>query len=455
MTLEGKHAVKGHILFVEDFADTRALISYVLEGADYQVTPAGSMRQCLELAAAQSFDLFLLNHVLPDGSGITLCRHLRELYPTTPIVMFSAAAHPAEMQAGLEAGADEYLVKPNDLFNIPTVVDRLLDGTSSQSQRLLGHMMAVLSQENLTEADAHFALEAQRFVELFQGLPVACFVFNRQGHIVEWNRVCEFLYGRRAEDVLLQPVGDVITCLTAQGYMEGIVSRVLDGTPVEGQEVIIQRPDGQERAILSNSFPLFSPQGEVLGGINASMDITRRKQQEEQLKQLNTRLLALAMTDGLTSLKNHRAFKERLSEEFTRATRYNTPLSLILLDVDKFKDYNDAFGHPAGDEVLKTISRRLQETARESDAVARYGGEEFAILLPHTDADASRVSAERFRTAIEQTPWPKRPVTASLGIATLTAGITEPAALLSAADRALYISKADGRNRATHVQDLS
>jgi diguanylate cyclase (GGDEF)-like protein len=119
----------------------------------------------------------------------------------------------------------------------------------------------------------------------------------------------------------------------------------------------------------------------------------------------------------------------------------------VMLDVDHFKQYNDEFGHPAGDEVLRTVVRTIREGIREQDVVARYGGEEFVVLLPSTCAEASMVLAERLRTLIEAIPWPKRPVTASLGVATTGPDIPDSNALVEAADQALYRSKRAGRNR--------
>ena len=178
--------------------------------------------------------------------------------------------------------------------------------------------------------------------------------------------------------------------------------------------------------------------------------------QRRELEESNARLLAQATRDSLTGLRNHRALQERLHEEIQRHQRNQEPLSLVLLDVDNFKSYNDTFGHPAGDAVLRSIGDFMEEQARASDLVARYGGEEFVILLPQTDREASLVVAERVRAAIECGPWKEREVTASLGIATaeqfgegeITAN--EAALLLARADEALYISKANGRNRVTH-----
>lgn len=169
----------------------------------------------------------------------------------------------------------------------------------------------------------------------------------------------------------------------------------------------------------------------------------------DALANANERLANLATTDGLTGLKNHRAFQERLEDEFERSRRYPYALSVVLMDVDNFKYYNDKFGHPAGDEVLKRVAGLLQQSARDADYVARYGGEEFIIILPHTDSAGAIAAAERFRIAIESADWPNRNVTASFGVAEMEPSTPNCAALISASDEALYASKHDGRNRVT------
>ena len=195
--------------------------------------------------------------------------------------------------------------------------------------------------------------------------------------------------------------------------------------------------------------------------MGTAQDITERKRAEQQMQatnewlaEANEHLNNLANTDGLTGLNNHRVFQERLAVEFERSARYQTPLSLLLLDVDKFKQFNDTYGHPAGDKVLKDVAKILQTAARNVDVVARYGGEEFVIILPEADTEGALSAAERVRAAIAGAAWDERDITVSIGVATFTLHTPTQAALIEQADKALYASKTAGRNRVTHHNAL-
>ena len=156
--------------------------------------------------------------------------------------------------------------------------------------------------------------------------------------------------------------------------------------------------------------------------------------------------VALARTDGLTGLLNRRAFDDELAIAVTRAERYPQDLSLITLDIDNFKQLNDTYGHPAGDKVIRAVSRVLLATSRRVDRVARIGGEEFAIVLADTSSTAALRLAERLRQAISSDDSTGITCSASFGVACLQSTDKRPEALLHAVDRALYAAKAAGRN---------
>jgi diguanylate cyclase (GGDEF)-like protein/PAS domain S-box-containing protein len=189
--------------------------------------------------------------------------------------------------------------------------------------------------------------------------------------------------------------------------------------------------------------------GEIDGVVAIMRDMTEQKD-------LQDKLASLATTDGLTGLANRRAFDERLADEWARARRDGTQLSLLLIDVDHFKKFNDHYGHLAGDGCLRALARILSAHARRpADLAARYGGEEFALLLPNTGADGCVQVGEEIRDALRELAMlhaqnpPSRLVTVSVGAATglPSQTTTDCSALVAAADRALYAAKDSGRDR--------
>lgn len=177
-------------------------------------------------------------------------------------------------------------------------------------------------------------------------------------------------------------------------------------------------------------------------------DTVRRRTGElqtskEELELANAKLAELAITDGLTGISNHRYFQERLALEVERSGRSGLPVSLLMIDADHFKRYNDNCGHPAGDEVLRTLAQVLSEGRRRTDVVARYGGEEFALLLPDAGQEFAAKLAERLRLRVESCV----PITVSIGLASYPADAGNAEALVRAADAALYQAKRAGRNR--------
>jgi diguanylate cyclase len=178
------------------------------------------------------------------------------------------------------------------------------------------------------------------------------------------------------------------------------------------------------------------------------------EQKQAELMEMNAVLVELSFTDKLTGLKNRRYLQEKLEEQIAEYHRGRVPFSLCILDIDHFKKVNDTYGHQMGDYVLEKLASILKSQSRKEDIVARYGGEEFILLLPNIDTLESRSIAENLRQFIASPTWEIDRITVSIGIATFAATDTD-VTLLEKADQALYASKEQGRNRVTHIIDLS
>jgi two-component system cell cycle response regulator len=198
--------------------------------------------------------------------------------------------------------------------------------------------------------------------------------------------------------------------------------------------------------ILSEETNAFNPyQIELLKvlGNQASISMANAKFHEEIEK--------LAITDGLTGLFNHRHFQERLKQEFHRLGRFPEPISLLIIDIDHFKEINDTYGHPVGDAVLKDVSDIIKKTIRNIDVPARYGGEEFTVILIGTNARGALKMAERLRKAVMKKVFSAESkdfqITVSIGLSTSHDNIRSKEELIEKADKALYHAKKTGRNR--------
>ncbi|WDR04823.1 diguanylate cyclase [Devosia rhodophyticola] len=200
-----------------------------------------------------------------------------------------------------------------------------------------------------------------------------------------------------------------------------------------------------------------TPDGSALVVVS---DYTEIKNAEQKLVDLNVELQQLATTDGLTNLVNRRAFDETIDIELGRVARTRTSISILMIDIDHFKTYNDTYGHPAGDECLRVVAQCLRSTlTRTTDVAARYGGEEFAVILPGVDEDQAYQSAEKIRLSLRSLSIPhsgstKGVVTVSIGLATYDPSAMHRRAseILTRADEALYDAKAAGRDRVTGWQ---
>lgn len=191
----------------------------------------------------------------------------------------------------------------------------------------------------------------------------------------------------------------------------------------------------------------FSP-AEVIARLKRRLQTHRvMRALEDEAKRLHD----LSVTDGLTQVSNHRAFQERVTEEFRRAQRYDDPLALILIDVDHFKAVNDQLGHQAGDEVLRNFAASVRLAIRETDFLARYGGEEFAVLLPKTHLAGALTVAERISQEVRRIKVGGDHglrITASFGISAYpNRSVSTPEQLVRTSDEAMYRAKREGRNK--------
>lgn len=189
---------------------------------------------------------------------------------------------------------------------------------------------------------------------------------------------------------------------------------------------------------------------ELLARINASRRVVEMQQ---QLVDMAGQLEQLSAHDDLTGIFNRRHFGATLDHAFDHSSRYRRPLSVAIIDVDRFKSINDSYGHQVGDAVLAEVARRFSSSVRSSDYLARYGGEEFVVLLPETQLDDAVSFGEKLRAAVASVPVPiaggeALPVTVSIGTASLThTQFVSPSEMIAAADQALYRAKRNGRNR--------
>jgi diguanylate cyclase (GGDEF)-like protein/PAS domain S-box-containing protein len=222
-----------------------------------------------------------------------------------------------------------------------------------------------------------------------------------------------------------------------------------------------KHPDGRALTMELVACPLKLANGKEILQVIAH-DATARREAEQklqvllrQLQDANAKLEVLSTHDEMTGLANFRHFKSQLAQEHVRSSRFATPYSIVFCDIDFFKKYNDANGHPAGDRLLRQFAGILQKAFRTTDLPARYGGEEFVVLCPGVETPAAHALAERIRKTVEETAFefshaqPGGKLTISVGVASFPDDAKDPDLVVKAADEAVYSSKHNGRNKVT------
>lgn len=302
-------------------------------------------------------------------------------------------------------------------------------------------------------------LEAQQqfLQQVIDNMPSAVFVKDKAGRLLAVNAAAAAIHGQQPENILgkLETEFNPYVTKEALAVYHQINQRIMDERITIQEEQLITDINGESRWYQFMISPFLSLEGEVQGVIGNCIDITERKQMESALQQANLELERLATLDSLTQVANRRRFDEYLQQEWQRMIRESQPLSLILLDVDYFKAYNDYYGHQQGDECLVTVARAISQGVKRSvDLVARYGGEEFAVILPNTNRAGAINVAEIIQAQIRDLQIPHAQsvicayVTVSLGIASATPAMGGSChELIAAADAALYQAKRRGRDR--------
>lgn len=321
------------------------------------------------------------------------------------------------------------------------------------------------NQARLEPGDRMFA------VLLMEHLVVPTFVLGPDGNVLIWNRACERLTGLPASEVVgtnhhwrafYDAPRPCLADLVLGGQAGEIGALYEEHQQVDPDRISLSAENwcgmprlGNRRYLAIDAGPIFSETGDLVAVVETLRDITA--QREAQLA-----LQAMASMDGLTGLANRRRFDECLVHEWRRAERARLPVSLLMIDVDHFKSFNDAAGHQAGDECLRQIASALSgEVLRPGDQAARFGGEEFAVILPNTELNGALVVAERILSAVASLALP-HPDPSKGPVVTLSIGAAEghpsrrrsPESLIREADLALYQAKQQGRARVAQLAVL-
>jgi two-component system cell cycle response regulator len=473
------------VIVADDSLLVRRMFQRLLGEAGHEVLVVSDGLEAVEAALAEDVDLIILDVLMPRMNGYVACRLLKS-EPSTrgiPVLMLSGQADIGDRYWGLETGADHYVTKDAPPERLLKLVNELVSRprtprTSSvpvehSETDILGRVSELLDRK-LFEATilselGQVAGSLERVDEAFTSVmevvaravdyAVGSLAFA-DGEDLEIMVMARRPLATPAVDAFEAQVAASAARERGAGPPLRAVMRRFSGAAVGETDPPTASPlDGFESFSVTYGGPLnglLALAGpSVAQTANEHRAFLGRVASQALIVTENARLFHrvrdLSLRDGLTGLYNHRHSMELVTEEFDRASRYGTPLSLLMIDLDHFKSFNDANGHLAGDAALKAVGRLLSDAIRSVDHVGRYGGEEFLVILSHTDDESARRTAERLRSLVEAHafgPGPaRRRVTASIGVATHPgSNARSPVELLKEADRALYRAKEAGRN---------
>ena len=458
--INGKYLPK--ILIVDDEPLNTKLLSAQIPSDRYSVVCAYCGREALEIAEKIRPELILLDVMMPNMDGYEVTLKLKAM-PTTshiPIIMITALQGSEDKARGLEAGAEEFLSKPvnkvellariNSMICLKRYKEQLSHRMQSEKQ-VVGRETPLISVQNeeICKATILLVEDNKKDISLIKGhlgdLPYEVLIAENGEDaiaIVKTKEVDVILL-----DILLPGMNGFQVCSTIKESNDVsppqiVIITSLDdlGSQIKGAE------------LGADDFLIKPINGRVFRArINS---LVRKKKYLDKLLSHYEIAVNSAIMDGLTGLYNHIYLKQSLEMEVKRSIRQQYPSTLIMLDLDNFKHYNDTYGHLAGDAVLAEFSSLLKSCVRETDLVARYGGEEFCIVLPYTGKQESLMVAEKILQSIrnhkfaEKTCPASEAITASAGIASCPSDTSIASELINKADAMLYVAKKEGKNRA-------
>lgn len=407
----------GALLIVDDTPANIGVLRTLLKPRGHQIYAATSGAAALEIAARVPLDLILLDVCMPEMDGFETCRRLKASAHSqaVPVIFVNARTDSCDVVEGFSLGAADYIHKP-------VRVEEALARIDSQLQ--LRHHLRVQREQ------------AERMQAIVNHMAEGLLLLDRALCIHKANPAAERLFGAGPDPLCGRTLPGLLAPESAAQLRSGrqeCTARTLGGEPLHIELTLSPLPGQPELQIA------------------LLHDISQYKHSEQVLRRL-------AEVDELTQLANRRQFDRGLAQAWQVAAETSQPLSLLLLDVDHFKQYNDRLGHQAGDACLQALGQLLQTLAHRPEApagclAARYGGEEFALILPG-DAEQVRAWGEALRAALSarQLPHPASTagpwVTVSIGSATRQPRPGEDMCeLFQAADAAMYRAKAEGRNR--------
>ncbi len=460
--------MSGTILIVDDVPTNRMILRAKLSAAYYDVIQADNGRDALDMVARQQPDLVLLDVMMPDMDGFAVCKQIKDNPETAhlPVVMVTALANRNDRLRGLECGADDFLTKPiNDLALLSRVRNLLRAKFMFDELRLRDATSRELGLDDPI-ADVGLSPPPGR-VTMVPRNPTTGLIWNRA---LAGQRDFTTRIMADPDDVIAlapEDLPDVFLVHARLGsYGDGLrlVSHLRSRPHTRHCGVVLVVPENDHKIAakgldLGASDYVFEPidPSEMIVRLKGQI---RRKQISDRLRASLTDTLRLAVQDPLTGLYNRRYAMQHLARIARAARGSGKKFALLLLDIDRFKQINDNYGHAAGDHVLREFARRIQENLRGIDMVSRIGGEEFLVALPDTTEAQARKASERLRRVIERRRFSLGRdegsgrmrgvrVTVSIGVVLGDAHAPSMERLLQRADEALYASKNDGRNMVT------